>query len=339
MIAMLRCAVALAFLLAECSAYVPSLAPAARRTHSHAAHGVALPASPPSARRAPAPTALLDQGASWLVADGLGEGLLTAFALPVGLFLIVALLAGKGDMKSGAALMLVFFGGDPDERVESGVNDNEFIRNLALSITPSAWKKAYQGAESPDGTPVEKVLLDLPPWQGEEARELEEPEAVAGVKSMRYEPIEVPGVAEPISTCFVSETPAAPADAPPVVLIHGFDSSVLEFRCLPPAAPARSCGWRPRPARARSLARSTPCDTGPAPAIESPARRVRTGSRRNGARARARAPRELRAGILSRRSSRLACASRRWSGGRAASPTARPSCAPSRPTRARRRGT
>ena len=83
-----------------------------------------------------------------------------------------------------------------------------------------------QGEDQPP-----KELLDLPAWQGEEARELEEPEAVANVKSMRLEPIEVPGVG-PVDTCFMSLKPDAPADAPPLLLIHGFDSSLLEFRYL-----------------------------------------------------------------------------------------------------------
>ena len=116
-----------------------------------------------------------------------------------------------------------------------------------------------QGEDQPP-----KELLDLPAWQGEEARELEEPEAVANVKSMRLEPIEVPGVG-PVDTCFMSLKPDAPADAPPLLLIHGFDSSLLEFRYItsalleaglrgtpPHAAPraAPSSSWtsaRPRP--------------------------------------------------------------------------------------------
>jgi len=78
------------------------------------------------------------------------------------------------------------------------------------------------------------VLLDLPAWQGDEARELEEPEAVLNIKSMRLEPIEVAGVG-PVETCFMSLKPDEPADAPPLLLIHGFDSSLLEFRYIAPA--------------------------------------------------------------------------------------------------------
>ena len=119
-----------------------------------------------------------------------------------------------------------------------------------------------QGEDQPP-----KELLDLPAWQGEEARELEEPEAVANVKSMRLEPIEVPGVG-PVDTCFMSLKPDAPADAPPLLLIHGFDSSLLEFRYItsalleaglrgtpPHAAPSSSAGLElePSPTRTATL--------------------------------------------------------------------------------------
>jgi len=148
----------------------------------------------------------------------------------VGLVVVISFLAGKGNMAAGAALMMLTLGGDPDERDRTGANENEALKNFALSITPSAWKKAYQGeGADEDGTPV--TLLDLPAFCGEEARELSEPEAVSCVKSMQYEEVDVPGVG-PIKTCFMSLTPENPIDAPPLVLIHGFDSSLLEFRYI-----------------------------------------------------------------------------------------------------------
>ena len=107
------------------------------------------------------------------------------------------------------------------------------LKNIATAITPSAWKKSYQGVGEGEDQPP-KVLLDLPAWQGDEARELEEPEAVLNIKSMRLEPIEVAGVG-PVETCFMSLKPDEPADAPPLLLIHGFDSSLLEFRYIAPA--------------------------------------------------------------------------------------------------------
>jgi len=184
-----------------------------------------IAAARPSARSG-APTALAD--ASLLLADALGDVGGVAAAI-FGLFVVVAVVAGKGSFEAGAALMLVFFQGDPDERDASGANENEFIKNLALAITPSAWKKAYQGEDGEDGAPAQ--LLDLPAWQGEEARALVEPEAVACMRQMRLEAIEVPGVGQ-VDTCFISLSPENPIDAPPVMLIHGFDSSVLEFRYI-----------------------------------------------------------------------------------------------------------
>jgi len=178
------------------------------------------------------PVAATD-GTGSSVFDTVPGGLAGALLIPVGVFLLVTLLAGRGSLEAGAALMVVFFGGDPDERVASGANDNEVLRRLALAVTPSAWKKAYGGEGVRPGEVRE--LLDLPAWQGDEARELEEPEAVANVKSMQLAPIDVEGVAEPVDTCFVSLQPDTPANAPPVVLIHGFDSSILEFRYIIPS--------------------------------------------------------------------------------------------------------
>ena len=165
-----------------------------------------------------------------LADDSFLSGVGGALAAAVGGVLLIALLAGKGNMASGAALMILFLGGDPDERDRTGANENELLKEFALSITPSAWKKAYQGEGAEEGAPP--VLLDLPAWQGDEARELSEPEAVANVQAMQYAPIDVPSVG-PVDTCFISLKPEKPAaDAPPVMLIHGFDSSLLEFRYI-----------------------------------------------------------------------------------------------------------
>jgi len=130
---------------------------------------------------------------------------------------------------SGVLPLLLLLGGDPDKKEEEGfVADNEWIKSAALAVTPSAWKKAYQGDDKPDDE-AEKTLLDLPAWQGEEARELVEPEAVRVLEKLQYAEIEVPSVG-PVGTSFVSLQPEKPADAPPLMMIHGFDSSVLEFR-------------------------------------------------------------------------------------------------------------
>ena len=141
----------------------------------------------------------------------------------------------------------------------------QILKNIATAITPSAWKKSYQGVGQGEDQPP-KELLDLPAWQGEEARELEEPEAVANVKSMRLEPIEVPGVG-PVDTCFMSLKPDAPADAPPLLLIHGFDSSLLEFRYITSALLEAGLRGTPPHAAPRAAPSSswTPARPGPQP--------------------------------------------------------------------------
>ena len=181
-----------------------------------------------------APVALLpemvDPATTLLIADGVFENLPAVLGAGVGLVLIIALLAGKGNMASGAALMILFLGGDPDERDASGANENKMLKEFALSITPSAWKKAYQGADAEEGGEA-PVLLDLPNWMGDEAPTLTEPEAVRCINQMELAPIDVPSVG-PVDTCFASLKPEKAADAPPVMLIHGFDSSLLEFRYI-----------------------------------------------------------------------------------------------------------
>ena len=138
----------------------------------------------------------------------------------------------RTSFAGGAAIILLLLGGDPEERVASGANENEILKQIATLITPSAWKKSYLGDNAVEGE--EPQLLDLPAWQGQEARELVEPEAVVNVQSMQLAPVEVPSVG-PVQTCFMSLKPAEPAaDAPPVLLIHGFDSSLLEFRYIAP---------------------------------------------------------------------------------------------------------
>jgi len=82
----------------------------------------------------------------------------------------------RTSFAGGAAIILLLLGGDPEERVASGTNENEILKQIATLITPSAWKKSYLGDNAVEGE--EPQLLDLPAWQGQEARELVEPEAV-----------------------------------------------------------------------------------------------------------------------------------------------------------------
>ncbi|KAL1524655.1 hypothetical protein AB1Y20_019542 [Prymnesium parvum] len=191
------------------------------------------PATPVTPRAAP-PLALQQLPASSLLAfDFPLSGVSEVAAVVAAAILLTIVLAGKGSLEAGAALMLLFFQGDPDEREKSGANEGGLLVKLALAVTPSAWKKAYAGENDVDRAEGEEPpKLDLPAWQGEEARQLVEEEAVACVKSMQLAPIEVPSVG-PVDTCYISLAPKGnPADAPPLMLIHGFDSSVLEFRYI-----------------------------------------------------------------------------------------------------------
>mmetsp|Transcript_148782 Transcript_148782/g.270793 ORF Transcript_148782/g.270793 Transcript_148782/m.270793 type:complete len:512 (-) Transcript_148782:120-1655(-) len=173
------------------------------------------------ARRASQPVAFLDNGAVGPVEIG------------VGVVLAGLLLSQLNIITAVVPLLLIFLSGDPDERAKDG--NNEAVKQIIENYTPSAWKKAYLGENDVERGDGQKSLLDLPSWQGEEARELVEAEAVENVKAMQLETIDVAGVG-PIDTCFISlkPEPSKAVDAPPLMLIHGFDSSVLEFRYVAP---------------------------------------------------------------------------------------------------------
>tara|TARA_B110001452_G_scaffold133972_1_gene111394 strand:- start:1468 stop:2835 length:1368 start_codon:yes stop_codon:yes gene_type:complete len=223
---------ALTLLLASASAYVvapPALAAARGGLHQQ-------PLRLPTLRRAEQPAQMLLAEAPSVLPSLLlsMEMEMDNSLVAAGVVAVVAAIAfgGRTSFAGGAAIILLLLGGDPDKREESGANEMGPLQKAVLSVTPSAWKKAYLGDN--DVERGEVALLDLPAWQGEQARELVEEEAVACVKSMQLADIEVPGVG-PVPSCFISQAPAELADAPPVMLIHGFDSSVLEFRYVVPA--------------------------------------------------------------------------------------------------------
>lgn len=122
----------------------------------------------------------------------------------------------------------------PEEREESGSGD--LLTQLVYAATPSPWRKSF--FSSGDGDDVERPLLDLPAWMPDLARESPpEPECIACLQAMRRMQLELPSLDEPLDVCYWTAEPpegAARADAPPVLLIHGFDSSVLEFRFVVP---------------------------------------------------------------------------------------------------------
>jgi len=120
----------------------------------------------------------------------------------------------------------------PEEREEQGIG--KLLTDLTYAYTPSPWRKTYLAGTEEENEPRDP--LDLPEWASEEATLVTEPECVVGVQAMQRMTLELPSLRAPLDTCYWSAQPepAARVDAPPVILIHGFDSSVLEFRFVLP---------------------------------------------------------------------------------------------------------
>ena len=79
-----------------------------------------------------------------------------------------------------------------------------------------------------------------------EVRDITEPAAVEMAKLVRLIPVHVPGRAQPVLTSCIGGTPLhddAPDQLPPFILLHGFDSSCLEYRRLFPLLSRRTETW------------------------------------------------------------------------------------------------
>lgn len=84
-----------------------------------------------------------------------------------------------------------------------------------------------------------------------ELAEIIEPAAQQMASRMQRAPVPIPSLPiPPLETAFVGPSKAQQAqlkalgsEAPPVVLLHGFDSSCLEFRRLYPLLEARTETW------------------------------------------------------------------------------------------------
>ena len=120
----------------------------------------------------------------------------------------------------------------PEEREEQGIG--KLLADLTYAYTPSPWRKTYLAGTEEE---VAREPLDLPAWTSEEARLVTEPECVVGVTAMQRRQLQLPSLSAPLDVCYWSAQPAEDKriDAPPVILIHGFDSSVLEFRFVLPS--------------------------------------------------------------------------------------------------------
>ena len=84
---------------------------------------------------------------------------------------------------------------------------------------------------------------DFPSFFPPEARELEEPAAIAMARRCRSVSVDVPGRAKAVLTSCAGDAGPAGSDAAPFVLLHGFDSSCLEYRRLFPKLAAKAETW------------------------------------------------------------------------------------------------
>mmetsp|Transcript_10431 Transcript_10431/g.29691 ORF Transcript_10431/g.29691 Transcript_10431/m.29691 type:complete len:387 (+) Transcript_10431:51-1211(+) len=103
-------------------------------------------------------------------------------------------------------------------------------------------RRVQSGAST--GQQVENVqtVQFLPP----ELEEIIEPAAVAMARRMRRIPVTLPSQSEPLQTACVGPEPSDAsrlAETTPVVLLHGFDSSSLEFRRLYPLLEEQTETW------------------------------------------------------------------------------------------------
>jgi predicted alpha/beta-fold hydrolase len=79
---------------------------------------------------------------------------------------------------------------------------------------------------------MQVTAQSLPEFVPQQINEITEPEALYLASAMQRCSIEVPCVG-PVDTAFTEHGAAVPG-RPPVVLLHGFDGSLLEFRRLVP---------------------------------------------------------------------------------------------------------
>ncbi|KAK9805237.1 hypothetical protein WJX72_008092 [[Myrmecia] bisecta] len=75
------------------------------------------------------------------------------------------------------------------------------------------------------------------------AAEIQEPAAVSMLQRLQRCPTQVPSMQRTVQTAFVGPDPQPSASGNPVVLLHGFDSSCLEFRRLHPLLSEHHPTW------------------------------------------------------------------------------------------------
>ena len=82
----------------------------------------------------------------------------------------------------------------------------------------------------------------FPAWVTDAILEVQEPAALEMAQRLRRAPVEVPGVGTILTACAGPE-PEAAVGGPTIVMLHGFDSSCLEFRRFLPLLDGKARAW------------------------------------------------------------------------------------------------
>lgn len=83
----------------------------------------------------------------------------------------------------------------------------------------------------------------LPAFLPAAAQSLTEATSIEMIGRLQQQPIQTPLSDRAVTTAFVRQAPEPPTTASPVLLVHGFDSSLLEFRRLVPLLATQAETW------------------------------------------------------------------------------------------------
>lgn len=107
----------------------------------------------------------------------------------------------------------------------------------------SKLRRASTASATSTSTPSSTSAKDFPSFFPPEVRELTEPAAIDMAKRCELVEVAVPGRADAVLTSCVGDPGPEGSDLAPFVLLHGFDSSCLEYRRLFPKLAAKTETW------------------------------------------------------------------------------------------------
>jgi pimeloyl-ACP methyl ester carboxylesterase len=107
----------------------------------------------------------------------------------------------------------------------------------------SKFRRASTAAVTSTSTPSSTSEKDFPSFFPPEVRELTEPAAIDMAKRCELVEVAVPGRADAVLTSCVGDAGPEGSKLAPFVLLHGFDSSCLEYRRLFPKLAAKTETW------------------------------------------------------------------------------------------------